>query len=133
MNKTIALAGALSLALTAIHVFGGGNDVHVPLLQTNASDVLKGFTSVIWHAVTANMLICTGMLFIAAKNKHQSALLAGLVIANYLSYVGLFVFYGITRFSSLFVMVPWIGFLIISVVTMLGIAFQRRQNLSMLA
>lgn len=121
INKTIATAGILSLALTAIHVIGGGTDVHLPLLESDASDVLKGFVSVVWHGVTVNMFICSVMLLIAAKIPKYRTVMTGLVIANYLAFTGLFLFYGITRLGTVFLMVPWIGFFIIVIVATVGL------------
>jgi hypothetical protein len=125
-NKVIATASALSLALTAAHIFGGGGDVHVPLLASDASDVLKGFVSVIWHGVTANLLICSLMLLIAARNQSYRMMLTGLVIANYLAFTGLFLFYGITRLGSVFLMVPWISFATIVSVAAVGLWVDRK-------
>lgn len=125
-NKVLATASALSLALTAAHVFGGGVDVHVPLLATDASDVLKGFVSVIWHGVTTNLLICSLMLLIAARNRSYRTMLTGLVITNYLAFTGLFLFYGITRLGSVFLMTPWIGFAIIVSVAAAGLWVDRK-------
>jgi hypothetical protein len=125
-NKVIATASALSLAIAAAHIFGGGGDVHVPLLASDASDVLKGFVSVIWHGVTANLLICSFMLLVAARNQSYRTMLTGLVIANYLAFTGLFLFYGITRLGSVFLMVPWIGFAIIVSVASAGLWVDRK-------
>ncbi|MEP2717313.1 hypothetical protein [Pseudophaeobacter sp.] len=129
ISKTLASAGVLSLALTAVHVLGGGPDVHVPLLESNATDVLKGFVSVIWHAVTANLLICSAMLLIAAVNKTYRGLLTGLVLANYVAFMGLFLFYGITRLGSVLVMLPWIGFAAIIFVSVIGLTIDKKDSL----
>lgn len=124
-NKTIAIASGLSLALTAVHVLGGGADVHAPLMDSNASDVLKGFVSVIWHGVTVNLLICSAMLLIAATNKTYRTMLTGLTIANYVAFTGLFLFFGITRLGTVFLMLPWIGFAAIVVVALIGLSIDQ--------
>jgi hypothetical protein len=127
-NKIIATAGTLSLVLTAIHVIGGGADVHVPLLESDASDVLKGFVSVIWHGVTASLLMCSAMLLIAARHRFYRVMLTGLVISNYLAFTGLFLFYGITRLGSVLLMPPWIGFAIIAVVAAVGLSMDKSRS-----
>lgn len=127
-NKLLLTAGVLSIGLTAIHIVGGGADVHVPLLESNASDILKGFVSVIWHAVTATLLICSAMLFFAALNKSSRAMLTGLVIAQYSAFVALFLFYGITRLGSVTLMPPWIGFAVIIIVAALGLYSETRNQ-----
>ena len=124
-NKTIAISGVLSLALTALHVFGGGPDVHVPLLESDASNVLKGFVSVIWHGVTATLILCSVMLLIAAQNEKFRTILTGLVTAHYLAFAGLFLFYGITRLGTVFLMLPWIGFVVVATVALIGLAQER--------
>ncbi|MBL4768249.1 MAG: hypothetical protein JKY94_11120 [Rhodobacteraceae bacterium] len=113
------------MTLTALHVFGGGPDVHVPLLESNASDVLKGFVSVVWHGTTATLLLCSCMLFIAARNENYRYILTGLVIANYLAFAGLFLFYGATRLGTVFLMLPWIGFVTIAVIASIGLALDK--------
>lgn len=127
-NKMLTTAGVLSLALTAIHIIGGGADVHIPLLESNASDVVKGFASVIWHAVTAALLICSVMLLMAANNEKHRIMLTGLVIVHYLAFVGLFLFYGISRFGTVFLMPPWIGFLVIVVVASIGLSVDKSRR-----
>jgi hypothetical protein len=128
LNRTIAISGVLSVTLTALHVFGGGPDVHVPLLESNASDVLKGFISVIWHGVTATLCLCSVMLLIAARNETYRNILTGLVIANYSVFAGLFLFYGVTRLGTIFLMLPWVGFVAISIVALIGLALEKFGN-----
>lgn len=121
INKTIAAAGGLSLGLTAVHVFGGGQSVHVPALASDASDVVKGFISVVWHGVTANLLICSIMLLMAAWTEAHRRVLTCLVIANYLAFAGLFLFYGVTRLGTVFLMTPWVAFLFIVAIAAIGL------------
>lgn len=130
INKTIATAGVLSLILTAIHVFGGGADVHGPILASELDNVLKGFSSVVWHAVTANLLLCGFMLLYASYNKVVEKLFTLIVIAHFLAYAGLFMFYGLSRFDTLFVMMPWVAFLFISAVATIGISRDRKAKVS---
>ena len=126
LNKTLAAAAGLSLALTAMHVFGGGADVHVPLLETNASEVLKGYVSVVWHGITASLFLCSVMLIVAAQNTKFRTMLTGLVIAYYAAFAALFLFYGITRLGSVTQMPPWIGFILIVAVALIGLNQEKR-------
>ncbi|MEO9460461.1 MAG: hypothetical protein ABJE63_03110 [Lentilitoribacter sp.] len=130
INKTIAIAGVLSLVLTAIHVFGGGADVHGPILASGLDNILKGFSSVVWHAVTANLLLCSFMLLYASYNKAIQTPFTLIVIAHFLAYAGLFIFYGLSRFDTLFVMMPWIAFLFISAVATIGIIRAEKAKIS---
>lgn len=127
-NKLLTAAGVLSLALTAIHILGGGPDVHEPLLESNASDVVKGFASVVWHGITAALLMCSVMLLVAARSPTNRTMLAGLVIAYYFAFAILFLFYGITRLGTVLLMPPWIGFLVIVVVAEIGLRVDKRSR-----
>lgn len=127
-NKLIATAGVLSLGITAVHVVGGGADVHDPILASTLSPLLKGFVSVVWHGVTANLFICSVMLFIASQHTKYCTLLTSLVIANHLSFTALFLFYGIVRLQSVWLMPPWIGFAAIVLVAVLGLRKHQLQN-----
>lgn len=120
-NKLIATAGVLSFGLTAVHIFGGGADVHVPILESGLSDLLKGYVSVVWHGVTAALIINSILLLIAARRPAVQQLLTSIVIVHYMAFVVLFLFYGITRLGSVILMPPWIGFLIIVAVAALGL------------
>lgn len=124
-NKIILTASILSFLLTAIHAFGGGADVHVPLLETDISTLLKGFISVIWHAVTANLIICSTLLIIAARNSGLRILLTGIVVAHYLAYISLFLFYGYVYLGTPFAMLPWIGFSAIVIIALVGLKFDK--------
>lgn len=128
-NKYLVLAGTLSLVLTLVHIVGGGTDVHAPLLVSNASDVLKGFISVIWHTVTAALLTCSFMLFIASKSERHRTMLTGLVIVHYSAFTGLFIFYGISRLGTVFLMLPWVGFLVIVMVAAIGLLFDKNTQM----
>ena len=125
-NKTLVVSAVLSLILTGLHVFGGGPDVHIPLLESNASDVVKGFASVVWHSITIALLLGSLMLFIAARNEVSRYVLTWLVIGFYTAFAGLFVFYGIVRFGNILVMPPWIGFVVIVSVAYIGLSIGAR-------
>lgn len=126
MNKPLAIAALLTLGLNGVHIFAGGADVHAPLLQSDASEVNKGFVSVLWHAVTANLSICAGMLAIAAFNPKWAMPLSISVLAQFVAMTVLFLGYGMARFGTVMLMPPWIGFVVLSFVVTLGLFTQRR-------
>lgn len=126
INKTIATAGALSLALTAVHIIGGGMDFHAPILASELAPGLKGISSVVWHGITASLLLCSGIYFLASTKKPLLEILTGIVIVQYLTYALLFLFYGITRFGSVMIMPQWIAFMLIIIVAFSGILTERR-------
>ena len=124
-NKTIAVAGILFFGLAALHVTGGGQSALVPALESDASDLVKAFIAVSFHGVTVNLIICSFMLMMAARSITHRTVLTSLVIADYLAFAGLFLFYGITRLGTVFLMIPWVIFLLIAVVATVGL-FQTR-------
>lgn len=121
MSYWVLAAGCLSLAFVLAHVLGGGADVHLPMLASPLSDVLKGYVSVIWHSVTASMLLCSGLLFTAAWRPSLRMALTLVVVIHYGLFAALFLFYGIVRFQSVFVMPQWIGFLLILFIALIGL------------
>ena len=127
-NKIIATAAGISLALTFVHIGPGGSDVHAPLLASDLPDILKGYISVIWHGVTAIMLINSALLATAAIKPELRWTLSGIVILQYIGFVALFLFYGLARFGSVTQMPPWIGFLVIIAVAGAGLWADPRQT-----
>lgn len=61
------------------------------------------------------------MLLIAAWSETHRTILTSLVITNYLAFVALFLFYGVTRLGTIFAMMPWIVFLLVVVVSVIGL------------
>ena len=127
INKTIATAGILSAILTAIHIFGGGADVHAPILASELDPLMKGYSSVLWHGITASLALCSAILLLAAKRERERELLTWIVILQFAAFAAIFAFYGITRFGTLFLMPQWIAFLIIIGVSLGGIYMHRKQ------
>ncbi len=119
MDYWILAATALSAVLLVAHVIGGGKEVHVPMLESDLNRLLKAYASVIWHAVTAILAIGTGALFWAASGKGDG--MALVIALQYLAFVGLFLAYGISRLKSVWIMPQWTAFLLISVLTGVGL------------
>jgi len=119
MNYWILAATALSALLLVAHVFGGGKEVHVPMLESGLNRLLKAYTSVIWHAITAILAIGTGALLWAALGRGSG--MALVIALQYLAFVGLFLAYGISRLKSVWVMPQWTAFLLISTLTGVGL------------
>lgn len=119
MDNWLMVAAGLSALLFLAHVLGGGKDVHKPMLESGMSRLLKAYTSVIWHAISAILAIGTGALLWAAMGRGDG--MAIVVIVQYLVFVGLFLAYGIVRLKSIWVMPQWVAFLMISVVAGIGL------------
>ena len=119
MDYWILSASGLSALLFIAHVIGGGKDVHVPMLESGMSQLLKAYTSVIWHAISAILAVGTGALLWAAFGQGDGMVI--IVIAQYFAFVLLFLAYGIRRLSSIWVMPQWSAFLIISALAGVGL------------
>jgi len=121
MNKWLMIAGVLSSLVFLLHLIGGEVGVHQPLLSDVGSAENRAFSSVLWHFVSAALLINTAALFIAATNVAAGKPLVWLVIAQYAAFAAIFLFYGVTRLGTVMIMPQWILFIIILVPTWLGI------------
>ena len=114
MNRWVLAAAALSCLTLAVHVFGGGRDVHEPLLAAGLPADLRLYVSVTWHAVTAVLLADTIALVVAAFVPTMRRTLVVVVIGQYLAYAALFVVYGIDYLGTLLTAPQWIVFLAIA-------------------
>ena len=121
MNKPLFAAACLSIFTFGVHVFLGGPEIHEPLLASNASDLVRAVGSVVWHAISALLLLNSLALFYAAGKSNAARPLVILVVLQYLSFVALFTGYGLARFGSVTIMPQWTGFLIMSALALWGI------------
>jgi len=120
-NKMVFVAGLLSVLTLFIHIFGGGPEVHDPVLQSALSVELKAILSVIWHAISAILLINAVALFIAAKSPMVLKPIVIIVSSQYLAFAALFIFYGVTHLDSLLPMPQWVIFIVLAVVGLIGL------------
>ncbi len=121
MNKLILCAGILSVLTLCAHVFGGGPEIHIPVLESDFSLELKASLSVVWHAVTAVLIINSVALFLAAKSKGAEKMLVVFVSSQYLAFAALFIFYGITHLGTLLLMPQWSVFLLMPALALAGL------------
>lgn len=121
MNKLILSAAILSALTLFAHVFGGGPEIHVPVLESNLPLELKAILSVVWHIVTAVLVINSMALFLAARPKSVAKMLVLFVSSQYLLFAALFVFYGITQLGTLLPMPQWSVFLLIPALALAGL------------
>jgi hypothetical protein len=121
MNKPLFAAACLSVFTFGVHVFLGGPEIHEPLLASDASELVRAVGSVVWHAVSALLLLNSLALFYASRNPSMAKPLVLLIVFQYLSFVALFTGYGLLRFGSVTVMPQWTGFLVMSALALWGI------------
>jgi hypothetical protein len=121
MNAPLLSAAILSALACGVHVTYGGMRIHTPLLQSDASRLVRAIGSVVWHAATAMMLLNALALLYASSQSAVSTPQVVLVIAQYLAAAALFVTYGLSRFGSLIVLPHWIAFLAMALLAFWGI------------
>ena len=126
MNYWLLAAGIAALATFGIHVFMGGPAIEGPMLASALDPALKSVWSVVWHMVSAVLLLSAIAFSWAAARPAVSLQIATFPLAASVSFIGIFLFYGVLRHQSVTVMPQWILFLVISVLA--GIGLTRRNK-----
>jgi len=121
MNYWILSSGALSIVTLFLHIFGGGREVHVPVLKSDLSVGLKAILSVIWHAITAILALNGAALLLAAVLPGIRKPLVLLVSSQYLAFAFLFIFYGLSRLGTLRPLPQWIIFIVLAGLALVGL------------
>lgn len=121
MNRWLAVATALASVLCGIHIVGGGVTVHQPLLATQSNAELGAYVSVLWHGVTAALLLIAVALGVATIAPPHRPALSWVAIALCLAFAAVFIGYGLTRLNSLFIMPQWTAFLLIGGLALIGV------------
>ena len=119
MDYWLLTAAGLSAVLLLAHIIGGGRDVHTPMLASEMSGELKAYASIIWHAATAVLLIGSGV-FLWAGVGHGAGM-ALVILMQYLAFACLFLFYGVSRLKSVWIMPQWVAFILIAMVGGIGL------------
>ncbi|NJM82536.1 MAG: hypothetical protein HC844_08570 [Tabrizicola sp.] len=119
----VVTAGCLSLGIAALHAFGGGPEFHAPALASTFDDRWKAVFSIIWHQVTAFLVINGVFLIGLGITLPDNRSLLTLVGAQNGAFVLLFLGIGWFRLGSPFVLMQWLLFL--PVVLLLVVALLR--------
>ena len=122
MNAWLLAAGVAALVLDLVHVFPGGREIHRPMVAAQWPEPAKAVWSVVWHAATAVMALGGLALIAAAVFPDHALVLAALPVALFLSTAALFLFYGIKRLGTIWVLPQWVAFLGISALAIMGLA-----------
>jgi hypothetical protein len=121
-NRWHLAAAALMGLTTLVHTFLGGPEINAPIrASTTLAPEMISVLTVVWHIVTANLAILT--LALAWLARHPNTALANVLLAMTLSYVALFVGYGLADLGNVTTMPQWTGFAVIAALIVLG---QRR-------
>lgn len=128
LKKSFALAGLISLATAALHVFGGGPEIHEPLLASNLTLSLKVFYSVIWHQITALFLVTGAALLYAAKNLEGRRAIAIFSLAQLAAFSVLFLYYCQSYLGTIWLHPQWVIFLTMGVLILIGLRQKNGQS-----
>ncbi len=109
MNLWITAASGLSALTLGAHIIGGGKEVHLPMLGSPLSPLLKGYASVLWHMVTVVLLTDTIVLILTLAGRNTEGLLL-LILMQSIGFAALFVWYGLRRHNNITTMPQWIAF-----------------------
>ena len=121
MNPWILIAAGLSSVTLLIHLFGGGSEVHQPILASDLSVLLKAYGSILWHAVTVVLAVNSMALLIAVRDRALQKPLVCLIVGQYFGFAVLFGIYGLSRLGTLLPMPQWIIFCLIGAVALIGL------------
>ncbi len=110
MNRPIFAAAVVSLLTFFIHVVGGGADVHAPIQVSSLAPQLRAISAVLWHEVSALLLVQSVALAWDARHTRRNQALLGVLLALQVSFAALFVFCGWSVLGTVWVMPQWIIF-----------------------
>jgi hypothetical protein len=114
MNRPIVAAAVLSLLTFFIHVVGGGADVHAPIQASSLAPDLRAISAVLWHEVSALLLVQGVALAWDARRSQRNKPLLVVLLALQVSFAVLFVFYGLSVLGTPWVMVQWTIFTVLA-------------------
>jgi len=121
MNKWIATTAIFTTATFFLHVIGGGESIHEPFLQSELTPLFKTWASFLWHAVSLILAVNAIALAIVLFKPDALRPIVMMVLAQFLGFIGLFLFYGITQNENLFVMPQWTIFVALSAMCVMGL------------
>jgi hypothetical protein len=118
LSRPTLAAAALMLMTAGIHVFAGAPEVHVPIQASDLPVTLRAISSVLWHAVTVQLLAFTAVLLWVARYPNRAASL--LIATICLCYTALFLWIGTTMMHSPWPLPQWLLFTPLAALTLWG-------------
>ena len=73
VNRVLVLAALIAAATTLLHVFGGGESIARPLLDSDLDDEVRLTAYVVWHMVTITLGASAVALALGALPTHAAA------------------------------------------------------------
>lgn len=115
--KSMMFMAALLMMVTFfVHVFVGGPDHYAPLRQSDYTALDKSVFSVIWHFISALLLMMA--LTLCYLSRHRNRPLFLFILLTVLAFGTSFLIYGLIDFGSVWLMPQWVAFL--GVATLMG-------------
>lgn len=114
-------AAALSLATAGIHVFAGAPEIMSPVLGSGLPAVVKGVVDVMWHHITALLILATAASVLAAWQPEWRKPVALLLGGQYILIGALFLGLGLLWFGSVWPMPQWVLFLATTGLMLIGL------------
>ncbi|MFB8246023.1 hypothetical protein ACFC5X_13365 [Streptomyces sp. NPDC055952] len=90
MNGWLLTAGGIAIVTTGIHATAGGRSVVRPLLGSTVAAEPKRTLHVVWHMVTADLLLSSLVLLGCSFMAAPSTALVLFIAVQYVVYAGLF-------------------------------------------
>jgi len=113
-------AAAVSLITGAIHVLAGTPEIISPLFASDLPPVVKGVFDVMWHQITALLLIGSGAALLAATRPTWRLAVAVLIGGQFALIAVLFLALGVMWFSSPWPMPQWVLFGAMAMLLLVG-------------
>lgn len=120
VNKWFGAAAALSTVLTAAHIFGGTPEFLTPILETELPDDIRAVAAIVWHGVSLLLVANSAVLIGATMNTHWGRAGVGVVAAQYVGFVALFLYFGIIFLGDITALPQWVAFALISAMIWMG-------------
>jgi hypothetical protein len=118
MSRPTLAAAALMAITCAIHVFAGTPEVDAPIQASDLPLILRAISSVLWHAVTVQLVAFTVALLWVARHPNRPVSL--LIAAICTAYAALFLAIGLTMTGSPIPLLQWVLFLPLAALTLWG-------------
>jgi hypothetical protein len=96
VNGWLLTAGGIAAATTLIHATAGGRTIVHPLLRSEMAAEPKRTLHVVWHMVTADLLLTSIALLALAFAAAPSTALVLFIAAQYLAYAAVFLIVTLT-------------------------------------
>ena len=118
MSRWTLAAATLMAATAGIHVFAGQPQIHTAIQASDLHPHLRAISSVLWHAITVQLIAFTTALLWTAR--HPNRPLALLIATICAAYAALFIAVGLQVLHSVWPMPQWTIFATLAALILWG-------------